>query len=82
MHAEGYQKATLIDAALTEHYADHMWVGDPLADAAMQDVTSPGRQGGGALDRRVTATNATGCSGATSGDAPHRRHESPGRGMR
>ena len=42
IYAEGYQKARLIDPALIDRYAAHMWVGDPLADAAMQDVASLG----------------------------------------
>ena len=42
IYAEGYQKARLIDPALVDRYAAHMWVGDPLADAAMQDVASLG----------------------------------------
>ena len=43
----GYEKARLIDPGLTDRYAAHLWVGDPLADAVMKDV--------GGLDGKETA---------------------------
>ena len=38
VYADGYEKARLIDPALAATYVDHLWLGDPLADAAMAEL--------------------------------------------
>ncbi len=40
IYEEGYRKARSIHPVLTDRYAAHMWVGDPLADAVMRDIGS------------------------------------------
>ena len=46
VYAHGYEKARLIDPGLAAAYADHLWLGDPLADAAMAELQALGRPDG------------------------------------
>ena len=43
VYAHGYEKARLIDPGLAAAYADHLWLGDPLADAAMAELQALGQ---------------------------------------
>ena len=40
VYEEGYRQAKLMDPVLTDRYAAHLWIGDPLADAVMREVGS------------------------------------------
>ena len=44
VYADGYEKAAVIDPALAAAYADHLWLGDPLADEAMAELQALSRQ--------------------------------------
>ncbi len=45
-YLEGYEKARAIDAELTDRYVAHATIGDPEADAVMEEIASLGREEG------------------------------------
>ena len=45
-YIEGYEKARAIDAELADRYVAHTTIGDPEADAVIEEIASLGREEG------------------------------------